>query len=227
MKNRGFTILIAVLCLFGTYFYDENINEDYSKDLSSFVMPIDNGKHFEVLNDNVPEFDIEDMSKDSFELYSSLDEYGRAGTAYAKIGFDLMPTESRESISSVTPSGWINKEYDVVSGGYLYNRSHLIGFQLTGQNANEKNLITGTRSFNVLGMLPFENLVADYILETNNSVMYRVIPIYDGDNLLASGVIMEGYSVEDDGDGISFNVFVYNKEEFIVIDYSDGSSYLE
>ena len=145
---------------------------------------------------NQPDFPEEDMTSVSFETYSELDTLGRCGVAYANVGQDLMPTEDRESISSVTPSGWINREYD---GEYLYNRCHLIGFQLTGENANEENLITGTRYMNVDGMLPFENLVADYVKETDNHVLYRVTPVFEGQNLVASGVQMEAWSVEDEG----------------------------
>ena len=156
---------------------------------------------------NQPDFPEEDMTSVSFETYSELDTLGRCGVAYANVGQDLMPTEDRESISSVTPSGWINREYD---GEYLYNRCHLIGFQLTGENANEENLITGTRYMNVDGMLPFENLVADYVKETDNHVLYRVTPVFEGQNLVASGVQMEAWSVEDEGEGVCFNVYVYN-----------------
>ena len=137
-----------------------------------------------------------------------------------------MPTENRESISSVKPSGWQSVKYDIISGKYLYNRSHLIGFQLTAENANKENLITGTRYFNVEGMLPFENMVADYIKETNNHVLYRVTPVFEGNNLVATGVQMEAKSVEDDGEGIEFNVFVYNIQPGITIDYATGNSAL-
>ena len=139
-----------------------------------------------------------------------------------------MPTDKRGNISSVKPTGWINKKYDtsLVDGGYIYNRCHLIGHQLAGEDANEKNLITGTRYFNVEGMLPFENMVADYVKETNNHVLYRVTPIYNGDNLVAKGVQMEAQSVEDDGEGIMFNVFVYNVQPGIKIDYKTGDSEL-
>ena len=147
-----------------------------------------------------------------------------SGVAYANVGQDLMPTEDRESISSVTPSGWINREYD---GEYLYNRCHLIGFQLTGENANEENLITGTRYMNVDGMLPFENLVADYVKETDNHVLYRVTPVFEGQNLVASGVQMEAWSVEDEGEGVCFNVYVYNVQPGITIDYATGESWQE
>ena len=176
------------------------------------------------LNDNLPAFSQEDMTTESFESYSPLDPLGRCGVAFANIGVDLMPTEERESISSVTPSGWVNKEYD---GAYLYNRCHLIGFQLTGENANEENLITGTRYMNVEGMLPFENLVADYIQETENHVLYRVAPLFEGSELVARGVQMEAWSVEDEGEGVCFNVYVYNVQPGITIDYATGDSWEE
>lgn len=181
---------------------------------------------YATVNQNVPFFNDEEMSEESYESYSDLDSLGRCGVAEANIGEDLMPTEDRESISQVKPSGWMNKKYDGVDGGYLYNRCHLIGFQLTAENANEKNLITGTRYMNTEGMLPFENMVADYIKETGNHVLYRVTPVFEGDNLLATGVLMEAKSVEDDGEGILYNVFCYNVQPGIEIDYSDGSSTL-
>ncbi len=182
------------------------------------------GDTYIVINDNIPEFLESDLTTTSYETYSALDSLGRCGVAMANIGQDIMPTEDRGSISSVTPSGWENVTYDFIDGTYLYNRCHLIGFQLTGENANAENLITGTRSFNVDGMLPWENLVTDYIEETNYHVLYRVTPIYDGDDLVAQGVQMEAFSVEDDGDGISFNIFVYNVEDGVIIDYSTGLS---
>ena len=183
------------------------------------------GDPYVVIDDNQPDFPTEDLtSTESFETYSPLDALGRCGAAYANVGQDLMPTEDRESISSVTPSGWINKEYD---GEYLYNRCHLIGFQLTGENANEENLITGTRYMNVDGMLPFENLVADYVKETDNHVLYRVTPVFEGQNLVAGGVQMEAWSVEDAGDGVCFNVYVYNVQPGITIDYATGESWQE
>lgn len=181
-----------------------------------------------VLNGNIPDFTKSDMTTEAFETYSELDSLGRCGVAYANICQELMPTEERESISEVKPSGWINKDYgDLVDGGYLYNRCHLIGFQLAGENANEQNLITGTRYMNIEGMLPFENMVADYVDETDNHVLYRVTPIYDGDDLVASGVQMEGYSVEDNGEGICFNIYAYNAQPGIAIDYATGESWLD
>ena len=188
-------------------------------------LPAYSGEPYVVIDDNQPDFPEEDRtSTESFETYSPLDALGRCGAAYANIGRDLMPTEDRESISSVTPTGWINRQYD---GEYLYNRCHLIGFQLTGENANEENLITGTRYMNVDGMLPFENLVADYVTETDNHVLYRVTPVFEGQNLVASGVQMEAWSVEDNGDGVCFNVYVYNVQPGVTIDYATGESWQE
>lgn len=180
---------------------------------------------YTVLNDNEPEFSEEDYTKESYEYYSELDELGRCSVAVANIGKDLMPTEDRESIGQVKPSGWHTVKYDNVDGKYLYNRCHLIGFQLSGENANEKNLITGTRYMNVEGMLPFENMVADYVKETGNHVLYRVTPVFEDDNLVASGVQMEAWSVEDEGEGICFNVYVYNIQPGIEIDYATGESW--
>ena len=179
-----------------------------------------------VINNNQPFFSEEDYSEISFETYSELDELGRCGVTYANIGTDLMPTKDRGSIGHVKPTGWHSVKYDIVDGKYLYNRSHLIGHQLTGEDANAKNLITGTRYFNTVGMLMFENMVADYIKETNNHVLYRVTPMYEGDNLVAKGVQMEAWSVEDNGEGICFNVFVYNVQPGIEIDYATGESKL-
>lgn len=178
------------------------------------------------LNNNVPNFTEDELSVKSYEYYSPLDSLGRCGTAVACVGKDLMPTEERGAIGQVKPTGWHTVKYDGVDGKYLYNRCHLIGYQLSGENANERNLITGTRYLNVQGMLPFENMVADYVKETNNHVMYRVTPVFEGNNLLATGVKMEAYSVEDKGDGICFNVFCYNVQPGIYIDYATGDSHL-
>lgn len=177
-----------------------------------------------ILNDNQPEFEESDHTTESFEQYSELDSLGRCGTAFANIGTDIMPDEERGEISPVKPSGWHSVKYDCVEGKYLYNRCHLIGYQLSGENANRKNLVTGTRYLNIEGMLPFENKVADYVKETGNHVLYRVTPIYEGDDLVASGVQMEGWSVEDEGQGICFNIYAYNNQPGIVIDYSTGDS---
>lgn len=178
------------------------------------------------INDSEPFFEEKDFTEESFENYSELDSLGRCGVATACVGLDLMPTQERGSIGMIKPTGWHTVKYDCVSGKYLYNRCHLIGYLLTGENANEKNLITGTRYMNVEGMLPFETMVADYVEETGYHVLYRVTPIFDGENLLANGVEIEAYSVEDNGEGICFNVFVYNAQPQIEIDYATGDSRL-
>ena len=194
---------------------------DYSK------IPAYSGELFVKVNNGTPYFTESDYTTKSYENYSDLDSLGRCGVATACVGKDLMPTGARGDISDVTPSGWRQAQYDIVEGKYLYNRSHLIGWQLTGENANEKNLITGARTFNQEGMKPFENQVADYIKETNNHVLYRVTPVYVGTELVARGVLMEAWSVEDNGDGICFNVFVYNAEPGIEIHYATGESHIE
>lgn len=204
---------------------NSNVVNQVSYDLAS--IPEYSNANYVVLNNNEPNFTESDYTTDSFERYSELDSLGRAKVAYANIGVDLMPTEERGSIGQVKPSGWHLVKYDIVNGKYLYNRCHLIGFQLTGENANEKNLITCTRQMNTVGMLEFENKVANYIKSTNNHVLYRVTPIYKDDNLLASGVVMEAYSVEDSGEGIKFNIFVYNVQDGIDIDYKTGDSKLK
>jgi DNA-entry nuclease len=191
-------------------------------DMASFAY---DGKPYVVINDNDPDFTDADMTTTSFESYGELDGLGRCTTAFANIGKDLMPAEKRGPIGEVKPTGWQTAKYDNVDGKYLYNRCHLIGYQLTGENANAKNLITGTRYLNVDGMLPFENMVADYIKETNNHVLYRVTPVFSGDNLVASGVHMEAESVEDNGDGILFNVYCFNAQPGIAIDYATGNSH--
>ena len=191
-------------------------------------VPKFSGTPYAELNNNVPTFEDGELTQKSYEFYSELDRLGRCGYTEACVGRDIMPTADRESISSVKPSGWVNNKYDsdLVDGGYVYNRCHLIGFQLTGENANERNLITGTRYMNVDGMLPFENMVADYVKETGNHVMYRVTPVYDGNDLVACGVKIEACSVEDGGDGICFNVYVYNVQPGIVINYATGENWL-
>ena len=190
-------------------------------------IPEYSGEPYVEVNGNVPYFDEDDFTTQSFETYSALDELGRCGPAYANIGIDLMPTEERGQIGQVKPSGWHLAKYDCVDGKYLYNRCHLIGFQLTGENANKENLITGTRYLNVTGMLPFENMVADYLEETGNHVLYRVTPVFEGNNLIASGVLMEAMSVEDSGERIRFNVYVYNVQPGVSSDYVTGESWLE
>ena len=190
-------------------------------------VPAYSGEPYVVLDGNEPAFSQEDRtSTTSFESYSPLDALGRCGTAYANVGTDLMPTEDRGDIGQVKPTGWHTVKYDCVDGKYLYNRCHLIGYQLTGENANEENLITGTRYLNVEGMLPFENMVADYVKETENHVLYRVTPLFNGDDLVAHGVRMEAWSVEDQGEGVCFDVYCYNVQPGVTIDYSTGDSWL-
>lgn len=184
------------------------------------------GTPYAAIGDNVPDFLPEDMTQQSFERYSKLDGLGRCGTAYANVGEDIMPKEERGNIGQVKPSGWQTVKYDIVDGKYLYNRCHLIGYQLTGENANVENLITGTRYLNVEGMLPFENMVADYVKETHAHVLYRVTPVFEENELVARGVRMEGWSVEDQGEGICFDVFAYNVQPGIEIDYATGESTL-
>lgn len=190
-------------------------------------VPEYDGVPYVEINDNEPEFTEAELTTESYEEYSELDPLGRCGTAEACIGEDLMPDGEREDISEVEPTGWENREYDIVDGGYVYNRCHLIGFQLSGENANEENLITGTRYMNTKGMLPFENMVAEYVQETDNHVMYRVTPVFEGDDLVASGVQMEAESVEDGGAGICFNIYVYNVQPEIIIDYSTGANWAD
>ena len=222
----SFALVLVAIALIVTFFGDKLFaDRQYSFSLSD--IPAFFGEPFVVLNDNQPEFADKDITTSSYEYYSQLDALGRCGYALACIGGDLMPTDERESISAVKPSGWVQAQYDWVDGESLYNRCHLIGFQLTGENANELNLITGTRFCNVDGMLPFENMVADYVKETDNHVLYRVTPIFSGEELVARGVQMEGLSVEDNGEGICFNVYVYNNQPGVTIDYLTGNSYAD
>ena len=206
--------------------------QEVSAQLQSEDIPSYTGSPYTQINDNVPDFPLDDYTTEAFETYSDLDELGRCGVAYANVCQELMPTQKRGKIGQVKPSGWQTAKYDSVDGKYLYNRCHLIGYQLTGENANEKNLITGTRYLNVDGMLPFENMVADYVKETGNHVLYRVTPIFTGDNLVADGVQMEAESVEDNGDGILFNgegvsfcVYAYNVQPGVTIDYATGDNW--
>lgn len=212
---------------YGTVFEETEENgSNFAEIITIENIPQYAGEPFVVLNENIPTFSAEEKSAGVFEYYSELDELGRCGMVYANVGLELMPTEERESIGRVKPSGWQFVKYDFVDGNYLYNRCHLIGFQLTGENANEQNLITGTRYMNVTGMLPFENQVAEYVKETGNHVLYRVTPMYEGANLVASGVQIEALSVEDEGEGVSFYVYVYNHQPGVVIDYATGESRL-
>ena len=189
-------------------------------------VPAYSGEPYTAVNNNKPYFTSDNLTTEAFENYSELDALGRCGVAYVNVCLETMPTEKRGSISEVKPTGWHSVKYDNVDGKSLYNRCHLIGYQLTAENANQQNLITGTRYLNVDGMLPFENMVADYVKETDNHVLYRVTPIFTGDNLVADGVLMEGYSVEDEGDGICFCVYAYNVQPGITIDYATGDSWL-
>ena len=191
------------------------------------AIPAFDGTPYVVVNANEPFFEESDLTTTAYEEYSELDYLNRCGVVSACVGLETMPDEDRGSIGHVKPSGWQTAKYDCVDGKYLYNRCHLIGFQLTGENATAENLITGTRYLNVDGMLPFENMVADYVQETENHVLYRVTPIFDGDDLVAQGVLMEAWSVEDDGEGICFNVFCYNVQPGVVIDYATGESWLD
>lgn len=229
-------LIVTIVFAFASYFgieieeYLNSISNKYkisyttSFDLSS--IPEFTNEAYVVLNNNEPQFTEEEFNKDIFEEYSELDYLGRCGPAFAKIGIETMPTEERGEIGGVKPSGWKTIKYDNVDGKYLYNRCHLIGYQLTAENANERNLITGTRYMNVEGMLPFENMVAEFIKETGNHVLYRVTPIFEGENLVASGVQIEAKSVEDNGETICFNVYVYNNQPGISIDYANGNSSL-
>lgn len=239
-KNRvtGLILIIVILGLIIQCFPELSsdvkklTNRFFSNDSVIYSYDIDdipeyNGEPYVILNNNIPNFEESGYSTNSFENYSDLDKLGRCGVAFANIGLDLMPTEERGYIGNIKPSGWHTVKYDIVDGKYLYNRCHLIGYQLTSENANEKNLITCTRYMNNVGMLGFENEVAEYIKKTGNHVLYRVTPMYEGNNLLASGVNIEALSVEDKGKGIQFNVYVYNVQDGILIDYSDGSSSLK
>lgn len=193
-------------------------------DLSN--IPAYSGKAYVTINNNKPSFSSAELTTKGYEKYSPLDSLKRCGVAIASCGKEIMPgaNEERGSISSIYPSGWNQAKYEGISGGWLWNRCHLIGWQLSAENANRENLITGTRYMNISGMLPFENMVADYIRETGNHVAYRITPIYKGNNLVCSGVQMEAYSIEDNGDGIEFNVYCYNVQPGININYADGSS---
>lgn len=232
MKNTKLLLSLglALSCLFGCS-TEPNINYTTEEQTNETVqlsnIPEYSGNPYTKINGNVPNISESELQTETYETYSELDELGRCGTAEAVLGLETMPTEDRGSIGMVKPSGWQTIRYDgIVDGNYLYNRCHLIAFQLSSENANEKNLITGTRYMNVEGMLPFENVVADYIKETGNHVFYRVTPIFEDDNLVANGVQMEAYSIEDAGSGIEFNVFVYNVQPQIEINYATGESRL-
>lgn len=206
---------------------DKPVIPDTGEHLTYNQVPAYNGSAYAIVNDNIPYFTDSQKNTDVFETYGPLDSLGRCTTAFANICTELMPSEDRESIGMIKPTGWHTVKYDIVDGKYLYNRCHLIGFQLAGENANEKNLITGTRYLNIEGMLPFENMIADYVKATNNHVLYRVTPFFEGNDLVARGVEIEAYSVEDDGDGILLNVFAYNVQPGITINYDTGESQLD
>lgn len=237
LKKLILTILLAIVIALTGYFSSEldisfvTETPTNSKQVISFnledIPDFDDKTPYVIINDNVPNFEDKDLIPRTFEEYSELDSLKRCGVAYACVGIDTMPTESRQAINKIKPSGWQNARYDFIDGKYLYNRCHLIGYQLTAENANEKNLITGTRFMNVQGMLPFENEVAEYVKNNKKHVLYRVTPIYEGDNLVASGVQMEAESVEDKGKSVLFNVYVYNNQPGVVIDYSTGASRLK
>ena len=202
------------------------VHTDTASAFNAADVPAYSGEPYTAVNNNEPYFTSDNLTTEAFENYSELDALGRCGVAYANVCLETMPTEKRGNISEVKPTGWHSVKYDNVDGKSLYNRCHLIGYQLTAENANQQNLITGTRYLNVDAMLPFENMVADYVKETDNHVLYRVTPIFTGDNLVADGVLMEGYSVEDEGDGICFCVYAYNVQPGITIDYATGDSWL-
>lgn len=194
--------------------------------LSLDAIPPFTDKAYVVINNNIPYFTDDELSTTSFEHYSNLDSLDRCGVAFSCVGTDIMPTEDRGAIGQVKPTGWHTVKYDCVNGNYLYNRCHLIGYQLTAENANEQNLITGTRYLNIDGMLAFENMCADYVKETGNHILYRVTPIFVETELVARGVEMEAYSVEDEGEGICYNVYCYNNQPGVTIDYATGESWL-
>jgi len=229
VKNRNYIwliCLIIIIAVVSVYFLRLPNNQNNNVTFSIDSVPTFNGDPYVVVNNNIPTFSEDSITDNSFEFYSELDELNRCGYALACVGVDIMPTEERGSIGQVKPTGWQTIKYDIVDGKYLYNRCHLIGYQLTGENANECNLITGTRYLNVEGMLPFENMVADYVKETGNHVMYRVTPVFLENDLVVRGVQIEALSVEDGGYGISFNVYVYNNQPGIEINYATGESTL-
>ena len=221
-------MVVLVFALFlGNDLNEKYVNKETTNEEILLLASEYSGNPFVEVNGNVPYFGKEEYTTESFEIYSELDSLGRCGVAYANIGKDLMPVEERGEIGMVKPSGWHTVKYpEVIEDLFLYNRCHLIGYQLSGENANVQNLITGTRYLNVEGMLPFENKVASYVRETGNHVLYRVTPVFEKDNLLAEGVLMEAYSVEDEGKGVAFCVFVYNVQPGIEIDYATGESKL-
>lgn len=220
-KQKIIAAIISVVALIGAFIIHQ-WNEQEKRSLSD--IPLYSDSAYVAVNGNHPSFTEDQLVTEAYEYYSELDTLGRCGYAMACVGIETMPTEERGSIGQVKPSGWHTVKYDFVDGKYLYNRCHLIGYQLTGENANERNLITGTRYLNIEGMLPFENMIADYVKETQNHVVYRVTPVFQNDERLARGVQLEAYSVEDQGAGICFNVYAYNVQPGVVIDYATGES---
>ena len=227
MLTTAFSLLLTACGTVSDYEYTDTGSADVQiREYESVAdVPEYSGEPYVEINENQPEFTEEEITTEAFEAYSELDALGRCGEAEACIGEEIMPTEERGSISEVKPTGWKNEKYDNIDGEYLYNRCHLIGYQLSGENANAENLITGTRYMNTEGMLPFEDMVANYVHETENHVMYRVTPVFEGEDLVASGVQMEAESVEDDGKGVCFNVYVYNVQPDITIDYTTGDNW--
>lgn len=220
-------VAVAIICLALFCFLSWRLSESHRKAIAGLNIPAYSGQPYAVINNNVPYFDEEDKQVKSFESYSNLDSLGRCGVAYACVSRELMPTEERGEIGSIKPSGWNQAKYEGIVDSnppYLYNRCHLIAYCLTAENANEKNLITGTRYLNIKGMLPFEEQVARYLDMHDNHVLYRVTPIFEGNNLVASGVLIEAYSVEDEGAGICFCVYCYNVQPGVKIDYKTGES---
>ena len=224
MKLKLGALLLAVCALLCACSITAYIEDETTTALDVGALPEYGANAYTAINGNIPEFKKDEITKDSFEEYGRLDKLGRCTTCTACVGKDLMPTEKRGQIGMVKPTGWHTVKYEGIDGNYLYNRCHLRGYQLTAENANPRNLITGTRYMNTEGMLPFENEVADYVRSTNNHVMYRVTPVFEGNELVARGVKMEAYSVEDGGKSVSFNVFCYNTQPGIEIDYSTGES---
>ncbi len=223
-------LLVLLVLALVSFVYTRYINPNSGGNGQASYIALDSipaysGQAYVAVNGNRPFFTEKDYTTTSFETYSPLDSLGRCGPAEANVGRDLMPTEERGAIGSVKPTGWQVSKYDFVDGKYLYNRCHLIGYQLTAENANRQNLITGTRYLNVTGMLPFENMVADYVKETNNHVLYRVTPLFDGEDLVAKGVLMEAWSVEDGGESVCFNVYCYNVQPGVTIDYATGDNW--
>lgn len=236
--NLVISIITLILIIFIGYYENKygtdvdgnqnvQVSESIQKSFNLDDIPEFDGKTpYVIINNNEPNFPEEDFNSNSFEKYSELDSLGRCGVAYANVSKETMPTEARGEISKVKPTGWHTVKYDCVEGKYLYNRCHLIGYQLTAENANKQNLITGTRYLNVDGMLPFENQVAEYAKQENGHVLYRVTPIFKENNLVANGVQMEAESVEDKGEKVKFNVYAFNVQPNIKIDYLTGNSEL-